>query len=452
MRPARRRPGRPGTDPEGPLTPAEWRRKAVHAGFGLFALSLRWLDWRAAAVCALAALLFNVYAMPRFGRGLFRPGVRRHDPGIVAYPAMVLLLVLVFRGPYLPVAAAVWAMMAFGDPAAAIAGRSVGGPVLPWNRAKTWVGLLANWAVAGPASILVFLFVSRREPHADAVAILMIGAGVYAFLESVESGLDDNVVAALPTALVIYQLGMSWPPRLLPGGAAWTWVGLALAVNLAAAVAMGALSVVRRSGAVAGGVAGFLILGFGGWRAYALLWAFFLLGTLATRLGYRRKAAAGLAQEDYGRRGAAHVVANVIVPAVLVLLHAPAICLVAAFGAALADTLATEVGTLYGRRAFSPLTFQPLAPGTPGAVSWAGTAASLAGAAALAAVAWQLGLLARSILWAAVLGGFFGALSESLVNDLGRRMGFRLDHEFANAANTFVGAMVALRLASGGSA
>ena len=31
------------------LTGAEWKRKAVHAGIGLFALTLRWLDWRVAA-------------------------------------------------------------------------------------------------------------------------------------------------------------------------------------------------------------------------------------------------------------------------------------------------------------------------------------------------------------------------------------------------------------------
>ena len=37
-------------------------------------------------------------------------------------------------------------------------------------------------------------------------------------------------------------------------------------------------------------------------------------------------------------------------------------------------------------------------------------------------------------------------MSESGLNDFGRRSGFGLDHEFANALNTFVGAMIALRL------
>jgi uncharacterized protein (TIGR00297 family) len=424
----------------------DWKRRAVHAGFGLFALTLRFLDWRAAAAVAAAALVFNIAVMPRLGRGLYRDAGRRHDAGIVAYPAMVLLLILIFRGPYLPIAAAVWAMMAFGDPAAAVAGKALGGPRLPWNSGKTWVGLLANWAVAGAASNLVFLFVSRREPEPDSVAILMIGAGIYAFLESVKSGVDDNLVAPLPAALAVYQLGMHWPPPWLfhlPG----RWLLLALGVNVAAALLMGALRIVSRSGAVAGAVAGFVILGFGGWKAYGLLWTFFLLGTLATKLGYRRKAAAGLAQAAAGRRGAANVVANCLVPAAFLLLGVPSLALVAAFGAALADTLGTEVGALYGRRAFSPLTFRPLPAGTPGAISWGGTAASLGGAALIGLAGWRLGLIPLSALWAAVLGGFLGALAESILNRLALRFGCRLDHEFSNALNTLVGGLLALRLA-----
>jgi len=433
------------------LTPAEWKRKAVHAGMGLFALTLRWLDAGPAAAIALAALLFNAIVMPRIGRGIYRDPSSRRDAGIVAYPAMVLLLILVFAGKYLPIAAAVWAMMAFGDPAAAIAGRLVGGPSLPWNREKTWVGLLANWAVASAASVAVFLFVSARPAGADAAAILVIGAAVYAFLESVRSGIDDNVVAALPTALVVYQLGLVWPPHPLASFASPAIVVLAaIAVNAVVAAAMGALRVVSRSGAAAGGVVGAVILACGGWGAYGLLWAFFLAGTLATKLGYRRKAALGLAQADSGRRGAAHVWANCLVPAALLLLAAPRAGYAAAFAAALADTLGTEIGTLFGRRPFSPLTFRRLEPGTPGAVSLPGTLASLAGAAVIALAALALGVVAAPRAAVAVAaGGFLGALVESVVSALGARFGFRLDHEFSNALNTFAGAMIALRLGGG---
>ena len=433
------------------MTPAEWKRKAVHAGFGLFALTLRWLDWRVAAACALAALLFNAILMPRVGRGLYRDPGSARDAGIVAYPAMVLFLILVFSGKYISIAAAVWAMMAFGDPAAAIVGRTVGGPTLPWNRGKTWAGLLSNWAVGGAASILVFLFVTRREPEIAAAAILVIGAAIYAFLESVRAGIDDNLVAAFPTALAVYQMSLHWPPPLLlVGEIGWKALLTAFAVNAAAAAVMGGLGVVSRSGAVAGGTVGFLILAFGGWSSYALLWTFFLAGTLATRLGYRRKQALGVAQADSGRRGAAHVAANCLVPAALTLLGVRSIAFVGALAAALADTLGTEIGTLYGRRPFSALTLRPMSPGAPGAISLPGTAASLAGAAAIAAAGAGLGLVSPGLAWAAAIGGFLGALAESVLSAMGRRFLFRLDHEFANALNTFLGAMIALRIAGPG--
>src|SRR5438552_8629906 len=117
---------KPDMDFSATLSPAAWRRKAVHAGMGILVLTLRWLDWKAAAVIALAALLFNLFVLPRFGRGIYRDSGAKRDTGIVSYAAMVLVLIVLFRGRYLPIAAAVWAMMAFGDPAAAIAGRLVG--------------------------------------------------------------------------------------------------------------------------------------------------------------------------------------------------------------------------------------------------------------------------------------------------------------------------------------
>jgi uncharacterized protein (TIGR00297 family) len=242
-------------------------------------------------------------------------------------------------------------------------------------------------------------------------------------------------------------MSLVWPIGLATGPLPWRRWALALAINAAVAVLMGSLRVVSRSGAVAGGIVGFIVLAAGGWRSYALLWAFFLLGTLATRLGYRRKKAADLAQSNQGRRGAANVVANCGVAAVLLLLQVPSVAFAAALGAALADTFGTEIGTLFGRRPFSPLTFRALPTGTPGAVSWAGTAASLAGAALLGLAGWRLGLVDAPLVVAVVAGGFLGAMSESILTTFAASQGARLDHEFGNALNTFVGAMVALRLA-----
>ena len=430
------------------ISASDWKRKAVHAAMGLFALTFRWLDWKAAAALALAALLFNVLVIPRFGRSLYRDPSRRFDPGIVGYAAAVLVLVLLLRDHYLAIAAAVWAMMAFGDPAAAAAGQIVGGPTLPWNRSKTWIGLAANWAAAATAALLVFRFVSARPLEPVAATLLVAGAAVYAFLESVRAGIDDNLVAAIPTALVLVALGR-WPEApLAPFHAgAWGRLAVALGVNVVVAAATYAAGIVARSGAVAGAIAGFFVLAYGGWPAYGLLWAFFVAATAATKSGYGAKRAAGVAQADRGRRGAAHVAANCLVPVAFLVLGAPAAAFAGALAAALADTLATEVGTLFGKDPRSPLGFARVAPGTPGAVSSAGTLAALGGAAGIALLAWIFGWLPRGHLLAVIAGGFVGALAESLLADLGRRRGFRLDHEFANAFNTFVGGLVALEIA-----
>ena len=429
------------------MPPSEWKRKSVHAGMGLLALTLRWLDWKAAAAVALAALLFNLFVMPRIGRGIYRDPSRTRDTGIVAYAAMVLALILLFRDRYLPIAAAVWAMMAFGDPAATIAGRLLRGPVLPWNREKTWAGLLANWAVGGAGAVLVFRFVAARRLEPVAVAILVCGALLYAFLESVRSGLDDNLVAALPTALAVFQLGrlaagegFPWPPLT-----AASILGAA-AVNATVALATRRLSLVSTSGAWAGALAGFLVVVAGGWGAYAVLWAFFLAGTVATRWGYHRKERQGVAQADRGRRAAAHVVANVGVPAALLVLAAPPVAFVAALGAALADTLGTEIGSLYGRTPFSLVRFRRLPVGTAGAVSAPGVLAGAAGAALMGAVGVLAGILPSAAIAVVAAAGVAGSLAESLALDLARRSGLRLDHEFANAFNTLVGALVAIEI------
>jgi uncharacterized protein (TIGR00297 family) len=415
---------------------------------GLFALTLRWLDWRVAAAIALAALLFNLFVMPRVGRGIYRNAEKKRDAGIVAYAAMVLVLIVLMRDRFAPVAAAVWAMMAFGDPAATIAGKLLGGPRLPWNPEKTWTGALANWGVAGVSAVLVFRFVAARHLEPAAVAILMVGAAVYAFLESMRTGVDDNLVAAVPTALVVLQLGSSWV-----SGPPWPHrtlleVGAAIAVNLLVAGMTRWLGLVSSSGAVAGAAAGTLIVICGGWGDYAVLWTFFLFGTLATKWGYQHKAQKGIAQADSGRRGALHVLANVGVPVALLLVGARPIAFAAALAAALADTLGTEVGGLYGRHPVSLVRFRAVSVGAPGGVSLPGAMAGLLGAGLLGAAACAAGVVSALAIGVVAVAGLVGSLAESVVQDLGGELGARLDHEFANAFNTFVGALVALELAA----
>lgn len=450
------------------ISPGEWGRKAVHMGMGLFALALKFLSWPVAALCAAGALVFNLVALPAFGRRIYRDSEKRHDVGIVAYPATVLAIILLFRH-HLPVAAALWGMMAAGDPMASIAGRLAGGPRLPWNRAKTWSGLAAYALCGGVAGALLMAFVGRM-PVRYTIAAFAGFALLGAFLESIETGIDDNFVPGLGAAFAFGTLHLgvlaarhgsllvaSTRAVMIQGGAPVA-LPVAAAVNAAIAVTSVLLRVVSPSGGVAGAVAGFVVLRFGGWGSYAVLWAFFLFGTIASKLGYARKEELGTAQSDRARRGARHVFANVAVGAWLAYAagsrtHAAAIPVLAlslagAFAAALADTFGTELGTLYGRRPFLLSRMSAVPPGTRGAVSGAGILGGLVGAAIVAATGAATGLYAFRHLWIVIAAGIVGSLAESVLIDVSARRGVSVDHEFCNAFNTLVGAAVAGEVAA----
>jgi uncharacterized protein (TIGR00297 family) len=427
---------------------------------GLFALLLRWLSWPLAALCAAAALLFNLFALPAFGRGIYRDPERRRDVGIVAYPAAVLTVILLFRH-HLAVAAALWGMMAAGDPMASIAGKLAGGPRLPWNAAKTWSGLAAYALFGGAAGTLLMAFVGRVA-ISYALAAFAGFALLGAFLESIQTGLDDNFVPGLGVAfawgtLHLGPLASNLVAPTIRGGAAVT-LAVAAGVNAGIALLSVLLGVVSLSGGIAGAIVGFVILHFGGWGSYAVLWTFFLFGTIASKLGYARKEKLGTAQSDRARRGARHALANTAVGAWLAFAigsrtHASSIpvlplALAGSFAAALADTFGTELGTLLGRRPFLLSRMRAVPPGTRGAVSGAGILGGILGAGLVAATGAATGLYPFALLWVVIAAGIAGSLAESVLIDVSARRGISVDHEFCNAFNTLVGAAVAGELAA----
>jgi uncharacterized protein (TIGR00297 family) len=84
-----------------------------------------------------------------------------------------------------------------------------------------------------------------------------------------------------------------------------------------------------------------------------------------------------------------------------------------ALAAATADTWATEIGILATRPPRSILTWRPVAPGTSGGVNLLGMLAMVAGAAFIAFGARALAIAVPVA--AVVLGGFLGAIADSVV-------------------------------------
>lgn len=247
----------------------------------------------------------------------------------------------------------------------------------------------------------------------------------------------------------------------------------AAAVNAAFATAGWAVRTLSLSGAAGAFAVGFCVwLGLG-WQGYAVLLSFFILSAALTRLGWRRKAAAGLAEARGGRRtvrqalanGGAGAAAALGAAVTALVLGAPgpgiaaglgtgagpaawSLAFTGAFAAAAADTAGTEIGQLAGRRTWLITSLEPVPRGTDGGVSAAGTAAAAGAALAVAAVAWGVGLHPLPAAAVAAAAGFGGSLVDSVLGATLERRGV-LDNERVNLLGTlaagalgFVGALL----------
>ncbi len=388
------------------------------------ALLLPILTWPQAAGCALLALLFSLFILPRldagFGfRGSESAETTRRDAigsaavvkaltGVIIYSGSVLLLILLYRHT-LYVAAAVWAIVALGDGLAGVAGEAFDGPALPYNPEKRWSGV-ATFVLAGTlgAYLLTMWVIPLGETPVSLRSrqVLLVSAAaalVGAVVESLPAGitrLDDNFTVPLVCGgfmFCAYLVERSALASNLPYLS--RRIILAVAINLAFALAALALRTITRSGAAAGFLLGVMVYLGWGWRSFLLLLAFFVLGSAATRLGYATKAARRIAERRGGARSWREAVANLLPGAFFSILvitthheRAFLVALIAAFAEATGDTVSSEIGQWRSARAYLITSFKPVPAGENGAVSLAGSLAGLAGAAAVVALGFALGL------------------------------------------------------------
>jgi uncharacterized protein (TIGR00297 family) len=204
-------------------------------------------------------------------------------------------------------------------------------------------------------------------------------------------------------------------------------------------------------------ILGSVLWGCLGWRGWLAVVAYLILGSLVTKLGFRVKAAEGLAEARGGRRGPANVWGSAATGAALALLipllpaaASPLLLLgfAASFAAKLADTFGSEIGKRWGRSTVLITSLRPVARGTEGAISLEGTAASGLGATLMAAVMLALGLLDGWRAWLLVsLVALLATLLESLIGATLQRRWAWLSNELVNALQTLIAALLAIGLA-----
>lgn len=441
-------------------TYSESRRQILHMAMASFALLLRVLTWWQAALCAVAAFLFNLFVLPRIGgASMNRPGdaARGYPLGILFYPLSVLLLILAFpRRP--DIVAAAWGILAFGDGAATLVGTRRQGRHLPWNPDKTFAGSMA-FIVAGTAAGAALAWwtrpaVSPMPPLLFTLGAPALAAVAAAGVESLRVRLDDNISVPIGAAIVLGGLALIDGPSCM---AARAWLPhsllVAVLVNVPIATLGWRAGTVTLPGAAVGAVIGVAVFGFAGPSGWALLFASFLAATVSTRLGLKRKSVLGIAESRGGRRGPGNAIANTGLAAFAAIIAALSphrdgalLAMVAALIAGASDTVASEIGKAWGTRTYLFPTFARVRPGTSGGVSLEGTGAGLVAALALAALALALGLIKGNGLWFATIGATVGSFVESSLGATLESSG-TVDNDMLNFINTALSAAFAIALA-----
>ncbi len=204
------------------------------------------------------------------------------------------------------------------------------------------------------------------------------------------------------------------------------------------------------SAALTGGTCAVLLTLSAGVTGLMLMTVFFLLGTLSTAWQKEKKQRLKAAEADGGQRKASQVLANAGVAALagaLALIFPLAVdvfrlMIGACFAAATADTLASELGMVYGRRFLNISTFKADQAGLDGVISLEGTLIGLAGSAVIACVyAVGFGLNRHFIILLAA--GTLGNFTDSMLGAVLERKGL-LKNDAVNFLNTLAAALFAL--------
>jgi uncharacterized protein (TIGR00297 family) len=187
---------------------------------------------------------------------------------------------------------------------------------------------------------------------------------------------------------------------------------------------------------------------------YGILMAatLFLLSALATSNKTGIKEALGVAEKNNGQRTAAQVLANVGTAGLMGLLcfFYPVkidlfrLMMAASLASAAADTISSEMGTVYGKRFCNIISLKKDQKGLDGVISLEGTAFGLASSIIIAAVyAFSFGLN-LCFLWI-VIAGTIGNLADSVLGATLERKHY-LGNNAVNFLNTFIAAVVAMLL------
>lgn len=195
-----------------------------------------------------------------------------------------------------------------------------------------------------------------------------------------------------------------------------------------------------------------------GWRGWITCVLYLFLGSAVTKVKFEEKEKLGIAEGRGGRRGPENVwgsaatglicaICSVRGPKFLgIPSHLYILGYVASLATKLSDTFASEIGKAYGKTTFLITTFERVAPGTEGAVSLEGTAASAVGGALISLFGYAIGFIPLKAIPLSIIAAFVATNIESVLGATlqGKKNLEWITNEVVNFINTLIGAAIAI--------
>ncbi len=335
--------------------------------------------------------------------------------GTLFYSISVFLLAFVLWGEYKPLFIMANLIMVVPDALAAIVGEKYAkGYFVPLEEKKSLIGSATMFTI----TVLIVVSTSPLFYSYSWLYLLYISVTVgiiatVAELLSVRG--SDNLSVPLLSALFLYVF------LIQPGAETSFNILFGLLAALLVAIVSYKLNFINTGGALLTFLMGCIIFGFGGWSYTMPILFFFILSSLLSKIGKKRKKLIELSYQKTSVRDFYQVMANGGVATAMVLyifltgndyLYP---LYLAAIAAANADTWGTELGIFSKSRPVIITSFKNVDPGTSGAISFIGSIASFTGSMIIALIGTCLYSMDLYIVIIVILAGFLGSIFDSFI-------------------------------------
>lgn len=316
-------------------------------------------------------------------------GTARRSYGTVYYPLALFILTFLFWDKSSTLVVASMMPMVIGDAMAGIVGETLKKPheyVMARDK-KSFEGTCAMFLFSFASLVFTYWFYHLRvtdvnlrleDTTLSVVALLCVSLFVTAW-EAISSRGLDNLIVPLTTA---FGLFFCFYPQST--GSAERFI-MATILSIGISVASFRFKFLRASGAVAAFILALIIFSIGAWMWTVPILTFFLLSSLLSKIGAKKKLSANSIVEKDHVRDYMQVVANGGIPAVVALLYffffnlEWYIVYLASIAAVTADTWSTEIGMMSKRDPCNILNLKREQSGTSGAISIPGLAGGVLG-------------------------------------------------------------------------